>query len=248
MAGSTARRGGVSEPPFDSLNLSFTVGDRPEHVVENRRRLLEALASDLAEMVVPELVHGPAAAAVDARHAGLGSRRHDDTVPGVDALVTATPGLVLAVTVADCVPILLLDPLTPAVGVAHAGWRGTAGHAAARTVACMEERLGSRPADLLAHLGPSIGPASFEVGPDVVRAVHRAYGEDPALVTTVGERTYVDLWSANARDLVAAGLDEDNIETAALDTYTAERDLFSARRHRRCGRGMGYISLRTPAG
>src|SRR5205823_9098948 len=124
----TTRRGGVSRGAYDSLNLSSGVGDDPEAVAANRRRLADAVGMPLGALVEAEQVHGSGVAL--ARRAGRGGGplmpSAGAPIPGVDALVTADPGLWLAIYAADCVPVLVLDTATPAIAAVHAGWRGTA--------------------------------------------------------------------------------------------------------------------------
>jgi YfiH family protein len=194
------------------------VHDDPARVLENRERAAAALGVPLDSFVFAQQMHGAHVEVVTAADRGRGVRDHESGFPATDALITREKGTVLAITVADCVPVILFDPNTPAVGIAHAGWRGTLEHVARRTVEAMRRAYGTDPAGLTAAIGPSIGPDSFEVGRDVAEL----FG---------CERT-VDLWAANARDLVAAGVPPEQIDVAAVDTFTDER-FFS---HRRDGR------------
>jgi polyphenol oxidase len=130
----TTRRGGISAGPYASLNLSFNVGDEPAAVLENRRRAAAALGARLDDVVVAEQVHGAVAAVVGAADRGRGARPDAAAVPGADALVTADPGTTLAVLAADCVPVVLYDPVAHVLACAHAGWRGTVAAAAAAAV------------------------------------------------------------------------------------------------------------------
>jgi len=240
----SGRAGGVSVAPFDTLNLSFGVGDDPAAVVENRTRLCAAIGEPLEALTVADQVHGARVAVIDRSHRGRGARNPADAVDRADALVTATPGIVLAVLLADCVPVALVDPVRDVVAVAHAGWRGTVAHVTARTVATMVERFGCDPADILAGIGPSIGPVNYEVGPEVVAAVRDAFPDTPDLVRRHDRRATFDLWAANADDLRRCGLPEQNIEVAGIDTRTASDRYYSHRAAHPTGRFMAAVALR----
>jgi len=160
----STRLGGVSGPPWDSLNLGAAVGDDPAAVAENRRRLAEAAGVPIVWL---RQVHG---------HRVL--RRGAADIGGepaeADAAWTDEPGVALAIQVADCLPVLLAAPDGRAVAAAHAGWRGLAGGILERTVAALCEAAACPPSALHAWLGPCIGPEAFEVGADVLRAFGHA--------------------------------------------------------------------------
>jgi hypothetical protein len=158
--GFTTRAGGVSEGPYASLNLGASVGDDPDAVAENRRRALDAFGAETARTARVRQVHGTRV--VPAAEAG------DDVE--ADALVASDPGWTLAVSVADCVPVLLAEPASGAVAAAHAGWRGLVAGVVEATVAALAERTGSRPGDLWAAIGPHVTAPRYQVGPEVVEA------------------------------------------------------------------------------
>lgn len=203
----TTRRGGVSAGPYASLNLSLNVGDDPAHVLENRRRAVAALGAGLADAVFAQQVHGAVAEVVGLADRGRGTRAAADAIPGADALVTADAGPVLAVLAADCVPVVLYDPVAHVLACAHAGWRGTVAGAAASAVRAMVS-LGSRPADVIAGLGPAIAPGRYQVGAEVAGAAAKAFGARAAAVLhPVGPGQWrFDLWTANRMVLQAAGV------------------------------------------
>src|SRR5512135_3872176 len=144
--GFTTREGGVSEGPFRSLNLSSTVGDAPERVRDNWERLRRATGLAFARV---RQVHGCRVVT-----AGAGAEPAEEA----DGVTTATPGVAACVSVADCAPVLLADPRSGAVAAVHAGWRGTLARAAGEGVRALVERHGARTSDLLAVIGPCIGP------------------------------------------------------------------------------------------
>ena len=182
--GLSGRLGGVSEAPYDSLNLALHVGDEPEAVIVNRRRYLTALGLDAARLVTPEQVHGEAIARVTARDASRGALSYDDAIAATDALITDEEDLPLLLCFADCTPILFLDPVRRAVGIAHGGWKGTVRRIAAKTVRRMQDEFGSRVEDILVGIGPSIGPCCYEVGAEVAEQFRAAFpGHERELFT-----------------------------------------------------------------
>jgi YfiH family protein len=181
--------------------------------------------------------------------------------PQVDAIVTDRRDVALAVQVADCVPLLLADPRTGAVAATHAGWRGTAANVAAATVMQLTRDYGARPTDLIAAIGPSIGPACFQVGPEVRDAFvdglsgsgnGNSSGNGSAslqperwFAPDTGDRLRLDIWRANHDQLVAAGLDSTNVHIAGLCTVTHVLHFFSYRREQQAtGRLLGVIRSR----
>ena len=226
----TARGGGVSSGPYATLNLSLSVGDDPARVLENRRRLAAALGARPADFVFARQVHGAGVRIVGEADRGSGAFRMDDAIADVDALVTTAPGVVLAVLTADCVPIVLHDPVAGVLACVHAGWRGTVARVCAAAVAAMTS-LGSRPPDVVAGLGPAASPARYQVGPDVHHAVTQAFGPaaaafispDPKAPASPGGpgRWLLDLWAANRHALREAGLPDHQIHTTDLPTGPA---------------------------
>lgn len=237
----TGRHGGVSREPFRSLNLGLHVGDNRDHVLANRLKVCHALGIDAASIVVGEQVHGNTVARVGAAHRGRGASRSADALPGVDALITDTPGLALFGLFADCVPVFLYDPERRAVGLAHAGWKGTVGQIAGRTVRAMAVAFGSRPEACFAAIGPSIGPCCFEVGEDVAARFQQT---DSSVVQRRGNRHHVDLWEANERQLTEEGLPAAHISLARLCTRCMKDRFFSHRGDGgRTGRMAAVIGL-----
>jgi hypothetical protein len=244
LACCTERAGGVSEGRYAELNLAFHVGDDPRAVATNRGRLAAALEVSLDDFVVAQQVHQAHVEVVTDVHRGRGARSERDAIPATDALITRRPGIVLAVMTADCVPVLVFDPTLPAVGIAHAGWAGTLLHVTRRTVEKMQAEFGTDPGSLLAAVGPSIGPATYEVGREVAD-IARAEFAGLEVLRPTGDTTYLfDLWASNVADLVAAGLSRDNIEVAGIDTYADEARFYSHRRDGTTGRFMALAMLR----
>ena len=240
----TTRHGGVSAPPYDTLNLGLHVGDDPECVRTNRARAAAAFGVELESMVYARQVHGTAAAVLGPHDAGRGTRGEDDAVAEADILVTRSPAVTLVIMVADCVPLALVDPAAGVLAAVHAGWRGTAGGAVSHALAAMVE-LGARPERVRAYLGPAVAPASYQVT-DVVRdALEGALGPDvldPDVARPDGPGHWlVDLVAANAQQLRRAGVPAGSITRAARDT--ADPMLFSDRAARPCGRFALFARL-----
>lgn len=201
----TTRYGGVSQGHLHALNLGMSRGDDPARVRENYDILGAALGFDPQKAVLSRQVHSNIVLPVGRENWGAGL--YAQPMPDCDGLVTCTPGTALVVFTADCTPILLWDPVTGAVGAAHAGWRGTVSGIAAKTVEAMEKHYGSRPEDIRAAIGPNIGYCHFETGVDVPQALHDAFGaEMDAFIRPQGEKYYVDLKAVNAWVLRKAGV------------------------------------------
>jgi len=244
----TARSGGVSSGPYATLNLSLSVGDDPGCVLENRRRLAAGFGASPEDFVFARQVHGAAVRVVGAADRGSGAFCLDDAVADADALVTKSPGVVLAILTADCVPIVLHDPVAAVLACVHAGWRGTVAGVTAATLAAMQA-LGSRPSDVIAGIGPAIAAARYQVGADVHQAVTQAFGPaaaafirpdtrpvarpdarpvappdthpDARPVAPPGsgpDRWLLDLWAANRHALVEVGVPAPQIYTTTLPT------------------------------
>jgi len=229
----TARGGGTSVGAYESLNLSFAVGDDPGAVLENRRRVAAAVGADLGEFVFTRQVHGAGVRVVTADDRGAGAFAVDPQVPEADALVTADPLVLPAILAADCVPIVLYDPVAHVLGCVHSGWRGTVARVSAAALAAMRT-LGASPENVIAGLGPAISP--YQVGADVVDAVQRGLGAAAAeVIRTDGTGKWLlDLWAANRIVLREAGVADDNVHVTPY--VTGDGRFFSDRAVRPCGR------------
>lgn len=244
LAASSTRHGGVSEGGFASLNLGFDLGDAPEKVRENRRRFAEALGFEESKAICAAQVHGNRVVYVDEASTGAGYETPATALPDIDGLVADRPGLTLWLRFADCVPILAYDPVRPAVGIAHAGWRGTLGGIATGLVEALRQ-LGSRPEDLRVAIGPSIGPCCYEVGPDLVAAFGSARDDADELFYPSASGRRLDLWEANRRLLVRAGVPAEQIAGGGQCTACQVDEFFSHRaQNGHAGRIAAVIGLR----
>lgn len=225
LAGVSTREGGVSGPPWGALNLGLHVGDRPAHVLENRRRLAATLALP-ADPVWLRQVHG-------VKVARLGPLEAQSEIEA-DAAVAFEPGVVCAVMTADCLSVVLADRAARCVGVAHAGWRGLAAGVLEATI----EALGVAPGDLLAWLGPAISQPCYEVGEEVREAfVHSDPGAAAAFLPNPRGRWQADLEALARRRLAAAGVRD--IHGGGFCTFS-DRARFHS--HRRDGAASGRMA------
>ena len=200
----TTRLGGVSTGSQASLNLAIGRGDSPENVRTNLGILTAALGMDLQKLVLTRQTHSDIVRVVT--EGDCNGPFHRD-YPECDALVTNTPGVGLLVFTADCTPLLFHDPVTGAVGAAHAGWRGTVQSIGARTVEAMVEHFGAKPENIRAAIGPNIGACHFETDSDVPEAVLEAFGsEAEQYIRKSGEKYFLDLKAINAMVLRRAGV------------------------------------------
>ena len=232
------RHGGVSAPPLDSLNVSYRVGDDPAAIAENRARCAATLGLLPGGITTAGLVHGARvadAARADSEPLPDGSR----IVPDVDALTTDRPGQGLLITAADCLQVLLFDPQRPAVALAHAGWRGLVAGVLTSTVAAMLECYGSDPAQLLAGIGPGLGPCCARFS-DPAR-------ELPPHFQRFVQGRHVDLWAVAREQLRATGIPEAQIEHLSICTRCHCDRFFSHRGDSgKTGRFAAIIALRQP--
>ena len=228
----TTRLGGVSTGSQASLNLAFGRGDSMENVEKNLRILANALGFDPEKYILTRQTHSDIVRFVTDKDCNGFCHRD---YPECDALVTNTPGAVLLVFTADCTPILLHDPVTGAVGAAHAGWRGTVQSIAAKAVEAMVKTFGCDPKNIRAAIGPNIGMCHFETDADVPEAVLAAFGEEATgFIEKRGEKYHIDLKAVNALVLRRAGVTHIDISN---DCTMCRPDRFWSHRYTRGDRG-----------
>lgn len=232
------RRGGYSTGDFASLNLSESVGDQPGDVVKNRAEVLEALGRPTATLAQLTQVHSNRVVTLNDPHEAA-------TRPEADGIVTATPGVLLAIQTADCAPILLADPEAAVIGAAHAGWRGALSGVIGATVAAMR-RLGAEPSRIVASIGPTISLDNYEVGPDFAGNLIKTHRDaESRLKTPPGGRAHFDLPGFVFDQLMEAGVGQ--VNDLARCTYGNPKHYFSHRRAthegRKAGRQVSLIGL-----
>jgi len=245
-AGMTMRSGGVSEAPFHSLNCGLHVQDAPEAVIENRRRLARALHFAFDAWTAAEQVHGSRVETIRPPDRGKGRDALDTAVPETDGMVTDERDVLLTALFADCVPLFLYDPDHEAVGLVHAGWRGTAAEIAREAVHRMSEAYGSDPSRMLAAIGPSIGACCYEVDEAVALRFRDVPGWERAALPSEEKGKYrLDLKELNRQIMIKAGILPIHIEMSNWCTGCRTDMFFSHRGERgRTGRMAAWIGLR----
>ncbi len=234
-----SRRGGVSVAPFDSLNLSMAVADERERVYANRRRAYGLFGRDTDTVVHAHLVHGATVARVTTAENGT-------WVHHVDGLITDQPGCVLTMSFADCAPILLYDPIHRAIGLGHAGWKGAVADLPGALVRAMQAQFGSDPAELLAAVGPCIGPCCYEVGEIVIDAVRGAFTRPEELLreTADDRRPTAERENVNGDPSLTSIL-ESTVSGGGRRSAVGGRffDLPQANRRNLFNAGVGHVEL-----
>lgn len=243
--GFSTRKGGVSPIPYHSLNLAAHVGDALENVRQNRLLFSSVLGMTADHWVTAQQVHGTQVRVITTEDLGRGALDYAGALRDTDALITREWEVPLATFYADCVPVFILDTVTPAIGLAHAGWKGTVGKIPAKTLEEMSNSFGTKPKDCLVGIGPSIGPCCYEVDKVVAEKVEQAFEKGGELLIPAGEGKWLlDLWQANRQELLKAGVLEKNITVAGLCTCCNPEMLFSYRAESGVtGRLGGVIAL-----
>lgn len=208
----TTRSGGVSSGPYQSLNLGYHVDDRSESVTQNRTLLADALGYNATSLGCAQQVHGAHSIIVDATQRGRGAQDWDSAIPETDALITQERQLPLLILIADCAPLLLVDPVRQVLAVVHAGWRGAVAGIAAKTVQRMQATFQSHPANIRVGIGPCLCAPCLEVGPEVVAMAGAVcpLAIKPALNP---DKAQLDLRALLAYDLGLAGVPSEQLET-----------------------------------
>jgi YfiH family protein len=224
----TTRSGGASQPPYDSLNLGLHTADDTEHVLANRILLADETGIAPDKFLYASQVHSGDVKVVDQEAIKNGIVLNN---PRTDATITNLPGICLMVMVADCVPVLLFDPVKKVSAVIHAGWRGTVQHITTNAIHKMVDNFGCNPADIVAGIGPSIGPCCYEVGEEVRQVVEQSFGTTDGFLVyhSHSVKPHFDLWYANHKQLTDSGVRPENIETSELCTKCRQDIFYSSR-------------------
>jgi YfiH family protein len=234
------RWGGVSRPPYHALNVGAAVGDDAAAVKTNFAQACAALNITPNQTASCYQVHSADILTVTraSRQAVMGQ---------ADGLITAEPDIYLTLRFADCTPLLFFDRVRGAVGLTHAGWRGTVKNVAGATVAALVKRLGCQPKNIIAVIGPAIGPCCYEVGPEVITAVESNFTNPAGLLIRRNGSIHFDMWAANGRLLADSGVEQ--IIQADICTACHTDEFFSHRAEvGRTGRFAVMIGLRGEAG
>jgi len=219
----SGKEGGVSEN--STLNLGYKTGDKRQNVEINRNLIAASLGINPDKLIFPDQTHS-----VNVRLVNATTSAKD--LLNTDALISNYPGVCISVLSADCVPILLYDPVKKAVGAVHAGWRGTVGKLLEKTIQAMMDNFGTNPSDLIVGIGPSIYPQAYEVGEEVITAAKQAFNNTEGILLPSQKpgKAYFNLWEANSRQAIDKGVLPERIEVAKLCTYTNSDQFFSARK------------------
>ena len=231
------RRGGASVGPFRSLNVGERVGDDPAAVRANHDLIFQTLSISTEQVVTAHQEHG-------AHVALVGPSQRGTALPATDSLVSKAPGIALMLAFADCLPLMLYDPSRHIIALVHAGWRGVIAQVVASTVAVLRQSFGCDPADLLACLGPAIGPCCYEIGPELAQKIREVFGPPSGLLVPQSDGTlHFDLPAAVRRQLELAGIQ--HVENSDLCTSCHTEDFYSHRAENgRTGRFAAVLALR----
>jgi YfiH family protein len=245
--GFSTRLGGTSPMPKDALNLAGFNEDTAENILENRRRFLKLFPREDGGWALAGCwqVHGSDLRLIESlAEAKPAADARGDTIY-CDAIVSAAPQVLAGVKTADCVPILIGDPVSGAFAAVHAGWRGTLAAIASRTLERMRAKYNTKPQDVRVAIGPAAGSCCYEVGTDVIDAFRNSFPSQQLFTETSTDHACIDLLKANREQLVAAGVDPEQINVAPLCTICRTDLFFSYRREKnvegKVGRLMSVI-------
>ena len=226
---SSTRQGGYSEGRYGEFNINRYCGDSEESIKRNREALCQLLGIEDHSLLMPHQVHLAEIAVVDREMLTLPTEEILQKLDGIDALMTNEAGVCIGVSTADCIPVLLYDPIQRASCAIHAGWRGTVQRIVEKAVTRMTEVFGSDPQNLIAQIGPGIHLESFEVGDEVYQTFEKE-GFPMELISKKYEKWHIDLPECNRLQLVAAGIPETHIAVSPVCTFQQSDTFFSARK------------------
>jgi YfiH family protein len=244
LAMANLRHGMTTRQPEGVFNLSFSTGEGKENAGEFRRQCAETLGFSAERLILPEQVHGSGVGIVGIEDGGSGALAPDSAIPDCDALVTATPGLLLGITIADCLPIFLYDPIKRVIGIAHSGWRGTVQEIGVLTLAVMEAEFGARRENCLISIGPGIGCEGYEVCDKVRGAFREADQQLPGVFTFSRPNHWkLDLTLCVREQFLRYGVPMLHIESAPLRTNLHTGLFYSHRLQPNCPRMGAFIGM-----
>ena len=226
----TSLEGGVSVGNYASFNLSPFSGDNPIHFEINLQLLADKLGIIPDKIIIPFQTHETEIRHIDRKFLNLPAAEKKEHLSGIDALITNCPNVCIGITTADCVPLLFFDPVQKVIAAAHAGWRGTCGRIAEKTVLAMISLYNCLPENILVTIGPSISAQVYNVGKELIENFKSARFEASEIFETRNEVIFLDLWKANRSSLLSAGIQPHHIETSGICTFTEHEKFFSARR------------------
>lgn len=239
----STRDGGISEGTHSALNLSLRVNDDPYSVRRNRELIARSFGIAPQQLVFSSQTHDDKAAVIDSGFMELSEDDQNTYLYGYDAMITNLKDICICILTADCASILLYDTETPAIGIAHAGWKGTVKKIAARTIDSMTRNYGSNPENIVAAIGPCICADSFEVGEEVAEVFENNFPGNDKIVLRKADwiKPHVNIVAANIEILKEAGVKSENIETSGICTYQNSDIFFSARKQAAGRFGAGLM-------
>lgn len=241
----STRKGGFSLGSYSSLNLALHVDDEEVCVLRNRKAVARALGVELNDFVFLKQVHSGNVVVVKENDCGSGSEKYEEAIANADAMITNLPETCLIVLTADCVPVLLYDSVEGVVAAVHAGWQGTMKAITMNTVMKMQEEFGCKAENIIAGIGPSIGPCCYEVtNEDLSEKWRKMYPNNHEIFKKRGERMFLDLWKINELQLLQLGVRSRNIEIAGICTQCNVDEFYSYREEEITGRFGSGIVLR----
>ena len=226
----TTRNGGVSVGNYSSFNISPFSGDTIENQNKNLQKLGSEFSIETENIIIPFQTHDTVLRNIDDLFLNFNEKERIEYLNGVDGLITGLQGICIGITTADCVPIMYYDAVNKVIAVVHAGWRGTCGKIAAKTIEKMETDFGCDPNDIFAVIGPSISQQVYNVGEEVLHAFEVAGFPVDKIFATRNNELFLDLWGANSWLLTESGIPEQQIEMAGICTFSENEKFFSARR------------------
>ncbi len=243
----TTRFGGRSPAPYDSLNLSYRVGDDPDNIRNHWHALSGVFDVPLHRWIATRQVHGSHIFIAEDLPDSVDLMNPDTWIDSADAMITHLPDVCLVILTADCVPVVFFDPVKQVIGIAHAGWRGTWKEISAKTAIALMDRYHCDAHDIISCIGPAIGPCCYSVRDDVIAQFTKKFGAQlPYLITDKDTHsTYLDLPAANYLQLLQVGISPHHIEICSMCTKHHSDIFFSVRQHSCTGRYATGICLKT---
>ena len=241
LAAFTARSGGVSNMPFESLNMGLHVGDKPYYVVENRKRFIQAAGGKLDNMVCCQQIHGDGIKLINQSHAGLGAWELETAISDTDAMITDVPGIYLTTFYADCFPVYFFDPVKQVVALAHSGWKGTMLRIAEKTMLTMIREYKSHMEDICCFIGPGIGGCCFAVADDLADRARHEFTALNDIIRYNNATCYWDLSATIHQCLIMAGIKNDQITICPLCSCCNPEHFYSFRRDQGNTGRMGAV-------
>lgn len=244
IAGTSLRKGGFSQDPFDSLNMALYVGDDTTAVLKNRQQLAQTTGFPLKQWVLPHIVHGDRILKIDQEHMGLGAFDDESRLQGIDGFYTSETSIMLGMFHADCIPLIFIDSKKPLIGIVHAGWRGSLLEITKQFIKIWIEKEGCLAQDIMVYLGPSLRKDHFEIQNDLISLIHNQHPHYNDFISTHNQKHVLDVVGINMAQLSAMEIPLANITIHPACTYQQADDYFSYRRDHKTGRHLSFVGMK----